>query len=100
MTVENEEELKEVMQYTRFRPDREFIKRYGFPLRLPFSKVFPTCCRDVSFFVHQFYQFAEGFSQTHGEMDDILKKVTITSQRNKCASLLINYGTCRLWTVY
>lgn len=29
MTVENEEELKEVMQYTRFRPDREFIKRYG-----------------------------------------------------------------------
>jgi len=24
--------------------------------------------------VHQFYQFAEGFSQTHGEMDDILKK--------------------------
>jgi hypothetical protein len=29
MTVENEEELKEVMQYTRFRPDREFIKKYG-----------------------------------------------------------------------
>jgi hypothetical protein len=47
-----------------------------FPLRLPFSKVFPTCCRDVSAFVHQFYQFAEGFSQTHGEMDDILKKVS------------------------
>ncbi|SAM05391.1 hypothetical protein [Absidia glauca] len=74
MTVENEEELREVMQYTRFRPDREFLQRYGFPLRLPFSKVFPTCCRDVSAFVHQFYQFAEGFSQTHGEMDDILKK--------------------------
>ncbi|KAJ8660146.1 hypothetical protein O0I10_004005 [Lichtheimia ornata] len=74
MTVENAEELKEVMQYTRFRPDREFLKRHGFPLRLPFSKVFPTCCRDVSAFVHQFYQFAEGFSQTHGEMDDILKK--------------------------
>ncbi|KAI8335092.1 exocyst complex subunit Sec15-like-domain-containing protein [Chlamydoabsidia padenii] len=74
MTVENDEELREVMQYTRFRPDREFLQRYGFPLRLPFSKVFPTCCRDVSAFVHQFYQFSEGFSQTHGEMDDILKK--------------------------
>jgi hypothetical protein len=29
MTVENEEELREVMQYTRFRPDREFLQRYG-----------------------------------------------------------------------
>lgn len=29
MTVENDDELKEVMQYTRFRPDREFIKKYG-----------------------------------------------------------------------
>ncbi|KAI7904416.1 exocyst complex subunit Sec15-like-domain-containing protein [Cokeromyces recurvatus] len=89
MTVENEEELKEVMQYTRFRPDREFIKRYGFPLRLPFSKVFPTCCRDVSFFVHQFYQFAEGFSQTHGEMDDILKKAVDSLLIQKVNAILL-----------
>ncbi|KAI9269850.1 exocyst complex subunit Sec15-like-domain-containing protein [Sporodiniella umbellata] len=89
MTVENEEELKEVMQYTRFRPDREFIRRYGFPLRLPFSKVFPTCCRDVSFFVHQFYQFAEGFSQTHGEMDDILKKAVDSLLIQKVNAILL-----------
>ncbi|EIE89524.1 hypothetical protein RO3G_14235 [Rhizopus delemar RA 99-880] len=89
MTVENEEELKEVMQYTRFRPDREFIKKYGFPLRLPFSKVFPTCCRDVSFFVHQFYQFAEGFSQTHGEMDDILKKAVDSLLIQKVNAILL-----------
>ncbi|CAO3640295.1 unnamed protein product [Mucor hiemalis] len=89
MTVENDEELKEVMQYTRFRPDREFIKKYGFPLRLPFSKVFPTCCRDVSFFVHQFYQFAEGFSQTHGEMDDILKKAVDSLLIQKVNAILL-----------
>ncbi|GAA5800179.1 hypothetical protein HPULCUR_005604 [Helicostylum pulchrum] len=89
MTVENDEELREVMQYTRFRPDREFIKRYGFPLRLPFSKVFPTCCRDVSFFVHQFYQFAEGFSQTHGEMDDILKKAVDSLLIQKVNAILL-----------
>ncbi|GAN08779.1 exocyst complex subunit Sec15-like family protein, partial [Mucor ambiguus] len=89
MTVENDDELKEVMQYTRFRPDREFIKRYGFPLRLPFSKVFPTCCRDVSFFVHQFYQFAEGFSQTHGEMDDILKKAVDSLLIKKVNAILL-----------
>lgn len=67
-----------------------------FPLRLPFSKVFPTCCRDVSFFVHQFYQFAEGFSQTHGEMDDILKKVF--SICNRTVFLLLTFR--RQWTVY
>ncbi|KAI9315513.1 exocyst complex subunit Sec15-like-domain-containing protein [Dichotomocladium elegans] len=90
MTVENGEELKEVMQYTRFRPDREFLKRHGFPLRLPFSKVFPTCCRDVSAFVHQFYQFAEGFSQTHGEMDDILKKAVDSLLIQKVNAILLN----------
>ncbi|KAI8994924.1 exocyst complex subunit Sec15-like-domain-containing protein [Pilobolus umbonatus] len=89
MTVESEDELQEVMQYTRFRPDREFIKRYGFPLRLPFSKVFPTCCRDVSYFVHQFYQFAEGFSQTHGEMDDILKKAVDSLLIQKVNAILL-----------
>jgi hypothetical protein len=54
------------------------VIQYRYPFTLPFSKVFPTCCRDVSIFVHQFYQFAEGFSQTHGEMDEILKKVWAT----------------------
>ncbi|KAI7856535.1 exocyst complex subunit Sec15-like-domain-containing protein [Circinella umbellata] len=89
MTVENADELREVMQYTRFRPDREFLKRHGFPLRLPFSKVFPTCCRDVSAFVHQFYQFAEGFSQTHGEMDDILKKAVDSLLIQKINAILL-----------
>ncbi|KAI7866597.1 exocyst complex subunit Sec15-like-domain-containing protein [Spinellus fusiger] len=89
MTVKKDEELREVMQYTRFRPDKEFLKRHGFPLRLPFSKVFPTCCRDVSAFVHQFYQFAEGFSQTHGEMDDILKKAVDSLLIKKVNAILL-----------
>ncbi|RUS26160.1 hypothetical protein BC938DRAFT_471161 [Jimgerdemannia flammicorona] len=69
MTVDNEDDFADVVRYTGFSENRS-----RFPCTLPFSKVFPTCCRDVSIFVHQFYQFAEGFSQTHGEMDDILKK--------------------------
>ncbi|CAO3629892.1 unnamed protein product [Cunninghamella blakesleeana] len=89
MTVENEDELHRVMDYTRFKPDREFLQRYGFPLRLPFSKVFPTCCHDVSAFVHQFYQFAEGFSQTHGEMDDILKKAVDSLLIGKVNAILL-----------
>ncbi|RUP11994.1 exocyst complex subunit Sec15-like-domain-containing protein [Jimgerdemannia flammicorona] len=49
MTVDNEDDFADVVRYTGFSENR-------------------------SIFVHQFYQFAEGFSQTHGEMDDILKK--------------------------
>ncbi|RUS18641.1 exocyst complex subunit Sec15-like-domain-containing protein [Endogone sp. FLAS-F59071] len=60
-----------------------------FPRTLPFSKVFPTCCRDVSIFVHQFYQFAEGFSQTHGEMDDILKKAVDNLLIQKVNAILL-----------
>ncbi|KAI8877265.1 exocyst complex subunit Sec15-like protein [Backusella circina FSU 941] len=89
MTVENEEELKQVIQYTRFKPDRSVIQQYGFPLRLPFSKVYPTCCQDVTSFVHQFYQFAEGFSQTHGEMDDILKKAVDSLLIEKVNAILL-----------
>ncbi|CAM0140229.1 unnamed protein product [Umbelopsis sp. WA50703] len=89
MTVANQEELEEVMQFTRYQPDRDTIKRNGFPFTLPFSKVFPTCCRDVSIFVHQFYQFAEGFSQTHGEMDDILKKAVDSLLISKVNAILL-----------
>jgi hypothetical protein len=43
----------------------------------------------VSFFVHQFYQFAEGFSQTHGEMDDILKKAVDSLLIQKVNAILL-----------
>ncbi|KAI9285424.1 exocyst complex subunit Sec15-like-domain-containing protein [Umbelopsis sp. AD052] len=89
MTVNIQEELDEVMQYTRYQPDRDILKQYGFPFTLPFSKVFPTCCRDVSIFVHQFYQFAEGFSQTHGEMDEILKKAVDSLLITKVNAILL-----------
>lgn len=29
MTVNNQEELDEVMQYTRYQPDRDALKQYG-----------------------------------------------------------------------
>lgn len=29
MTVENEQELEQVMQYTRFKPDRSVLEQYG-----------------------------------------------------------------------
>jgi hypothetical protein len=39
--------------------------------------------------VHQFYQFAEGFSQTHGEMDDILKKAVDSLLIQKVNAILL-----------
>jgi len=89
MTVANYEELEEVMQFTRYQPDRDILLRNGYPFTLPFSKVFPTCCRDVSIFVHQFYQFVEGFSQTQGEMDEILKKAVDSLLITKVNAILL-----------
>ena len=48
---------------------------FSFPKIFPFSKTLPTCCQGIRDFVDRFYQFTEGFSQQHGELDDLLKKV-------------------------
>jgi hypothetical protein len=45
-----------------------------FPLFLPFSQTYPLCCIDIRNLTDQYYRFSEGFSQSHRDVDDILKK--------------------------
>lgn len=45
-----------------------------FPLALPFSQTYPLCCIDIRNLTDQYYQFSDGFSQSHRDVDDILKK--------------------------
>lgn len=45
-----------------------------FPLTLPFSQTYPLCCMDIRNLTDQYYQFSDGFSQSHRDVDDILKK--------------------------
>lgn len=46
-------------------------------MALPFSQTYPLCCIDIRNFVHQYYQFADGFVQANRDIDDILRKVRL-----------------------
>lgn len=58
------------------------IRRPGFPLALPFSQTYPLCCIDIRSFTEQYYQFSEGFAEHHRDIDDVLRKVTISLEPN------------------
>ena len=45
-----------------------------FPLQYPFSSSFPKICFLVKEFIKSFFIFADGFSQSNNEIDDLLKK--------------------------
>ncbi|KAL4076144.1 exocyst complex subunit Sec15-like-domain-containing protein [Scleroderma citrinum] len=41
------------------------------PVHLPWSQSFYLCCRDLRIFIQKFYQFVEGVSRHHGNIDDL-----------------------------
>jgi len=43
-------------------------------LTLPWSQSFYLCCQDIRSYVQNFYQFIEGVSQHHRNIDDLLSK--------------------------
>lgn len=51
------------------------ICRNGFPQDMPFSQTYPMCCINIRNFVEQFYLFADGVSQHHLDIDEVLRKV-------------------------
>lgn len=69
------------------------VSRSSIPLTLPWSQSFYLCCQDVSLlllwdetlltypqfraFIQQFYQFVEGVSQHHSNIDDLLSRVRL-----------------------
>ncbi|KAI0306856.1 exocyst complex component sec15 subunit [Multifurca ochricompacta] len=44
------------------------------PLNFPWSQSFYLCCEDIRNFVQRFYQFIEGVSQHHRNVDELLSK--------------------------
>ncbi|KAH9985200.1 exocyst complex component sec15 subunit [Russula compacta] len=44
------------------------------PLNFPWSQSFYLCCQDIRDFVQRFYQFVEGVSQHHRNVDELLSK--------------------------
>lgn len=75
MTVMNADELQKVLNVCWLKPgDADRLRSMSFPLTLPFSQTYPLCCMDIRNLTDQYYQFSDGFSSSHRDVDDILKK--------------------------
>ncbi|KAI9066439.1 rsec15 [Trametes sanguinea] len=75
MYVEKSAEKDDVLETVWLtREQRDELQRSAAPLNLPWSQGFYLCCQDIRSFVHNFYQFIEGVSQHHRNIDDLLSK--------------------------
>jgi len=59
------------------------------PLNFPWSQSFYLCCEDIRDFVQRFYQFVEGVSQHHRNVDELLSK--------SLDNILSNYVSDSYW---
>ncbi|KIJ70132.1 hypothetical protein HYDPIDRAFT_172026 [Hydnomerulius pinastri MD-312] len=54
--------------------EQENLSKSPLPLNLPWSQSFYLCCQDIRTFIQKFYQFVEGVSQHHGNIDELLSR--------------------------
>ncbi|KAH9849999.1 rsec15 [Lenzites betulinus] len=75
MYVEKASEKDDVLQTVWLtREQREQLEQSTAPMNLPWSQGFYLSCQDIRSFVQNFYQFIEGVSQHHRNIDDLLSK--------------------------
>lgn len=73
LRVDTEEDLAAVISdcWLTQTARADFASRI-IPLTLPFSETFYRCCSNIRSFVEKFYQFVEGVSQHHRDIDELL----------------------------
>ncbi|KAL1413544.1 Rab GTPase-binding exocyst subunit S15 [Vanrija albida] len=54
--------------------EAESLALQNFPQPMPFSQTYPMCCINIRNFVEQFYKFADGVTQHHLDIDEVLRK--------------------------
>ncbi|CAK9785452.1 putative rsec15 [Cutaneotrichosporon oleaginosum] len=75
MMVNDQREFDQVSGVCWLAPgEAESLAINGFPQPMPFSQTFPMCCINIRNFVEQFYQFTDGVSQHHVDLDEVLRK--------------------------
>ncbi|RPD64354.1 exocyst complex component sec15 subunit [Lentinus tigrinus ALCF2SS1-7] len=75
MYAEKDSEKESVMDTVWLtREQRSQLQSSPAPLNLPWSQGYYLCCQDIRSFVQNFYQFIEGVSQHHRNIDDLLSK--------------------------
>jgi len=53
---------------------KDELARTPLPSSLPFSQTFSSCCAEIRTFAQKFYQFVDGVSQHHRDIDELLGK--------------------------
>ncbi|EIW61471.1 rsec15 [Trametes versicolor FP-101664 SS1] len=75
MYVEKASEKDDVLETVWLtREQREQLEQSSAPMNLPWSQGFYLSCQDIRSFVQNFYQFIEGVSQHHRNIDDLLSR--------------------------
>ncbi|KAJ6515690.1 rsec15 [Mycena sanguinolenta] len=54
--------------------EKQAIEQSPFPYNLPWSQTFYLCCQDIRAFIQKFYEFVEGVSQHHRNVDELMSK--------------------------
>ncbi|KZV70296.1 exocyst complex component sec15 subunit [Peniophora sp. CONT] len=68
-------ELEDVLRSVWLtKSERDELSRSPPPVYFPWSSSFLLCCADIRSFVSRFYQFIEGVSQHHRNVDELLSK--------------------------
>ncbi|KAH7931199.1 exocyst complex subunit Sec15-like protein [Leucogyrophana mollusca] len=75
MQVTKDKERDSVLDVVWLSPtEQEELLKSSLPLNFPWSQSFYLCCQDIRSFIQKFYQFVEGVSQHHGNIDELLNK--------------------------
>ncbi|KAG8865136.1 hypothetical protein FRB96_000025 [Tulasnella sp. 330] len=75
MEVKTKEDLDRALMSCWLQGQKaEELQKIPLPGVLPFSQVFYSCCAFMRQFVDKFYQFVEGVSHQHRDIDELLRK--------------------------
>ncbi|KZT72537.1 exocyst complex subunit Sec15-like protein [Daedalea quercina L-15889] len=87
MYVENATQREDVLKTVWLtNEERDQLTKSQLPLTLPWSSGFYLCCQDIRSFVQKFYEFLEGVSQHHRNIDDLLSRTLDNILANFIAS--------------
>lgn len=75
MHMEKSTEIQTVLDVVWLNlAEKDEIVKSTLPMNLPWSQSFYLCCEDIRGFIQKFYQFVEGVSQHHRNIDELLGK--------------------------
>ena len=72
MTIETAQDLETIRSVTLYGVEGDIN---SFPQNLPFSQLYPLCCKYIQNFVSEYYMFSSEYMHSQHDVDEILRKV-------------------------